>query len=164
MLLLLFLFLLLLLLLLLLLFVLCCCCCYCCCCCFVFVVVVVAVVVVAVVGFSGFFSLYCSHTVLYFNVIIFVERMFGYWKMLMTYMPNVRALTAESFTLSAMNKTHVWLSAKSDEKRRAIVTQAQKDVPTLRKRYKERQVALPSVTTTQTQTLIPMHKHSIVIN
>ena len=127
-------------------------------------VVVVAVVVVAVVGFSGFFSLYCSHTVLYFNVIIFVERMFGYWKMLMTYMPNVRALTAESFTLSAMNKTHVWLSAKSDEKRRAIVTQAQKDVPTLRKRYKERQVALPSVTTTQTQTLIPMHKHSIDIN
>ena len=80
------------------------------------------------------------------------------------YMPNVRALTAESFTLSAMNKTHVWLSAKSDEKRRAIVTQAQKDVPTLRKRYKERQVALPSVTTTQTQTLIPMHKHSIDIN
>ena len=64
----------------------------------VVVVVVVAVVaVVAVVGFSGFFSLYCSHTVLYFNIIIFVERMFGYWKMLMMYMPNVRALTAESF-------------------------------------------------------------------
>ena len=71
----------------------------------------------------------------------FVERMFGYWKMMMTYMPKVRSLTAKNFTLFAMNKTHVWLSAKSDEERRAIVTQAQKDLPTLRKQYKERQVA-----------------------
>ena len=42
----------------------------------------------------------------------FAERIFGYWKQLMRYMPNVQALTAEAFTLFAMNKTSAWLAAK----------------------------------------------------
>ena len=40
----------------------------------------------------------------------FPERMFGYWKMLMNYMPNVGALTAEAFTLFALNNTYEWIN------------------------------------------------------
>ena len=70
----------------------------------------------------------------------FPERMFGYWKMLMMYMPNVGALTAEAFTLFALNNTYERIKAKGDEERHAIIPQCQKDVPLLRKKYKERQV------------------------
>lgn len=68
----------------------------------------------------------------------YVERMFGYWKMLLQYMPNVREYTAETFTLYACNNTGKYLAAKSVEERRQIIIQARKDVPTLRKNFKER--------------------------
>ena len=71
----------------------------------------------------------------------FPERMFGYFKQLLVYMPNVKELTAKGFTLTARNETSKWLSAKSDEERRVIVNQARRNVPTLRRRYKERQVS-----------------------
>ena len=72
--------------------------------------------------------------------------MFGYWKSLMVYMPNVRALTAESFTLFALNRTSEWLSAKSEQERRAIIDRARRDVPSLRSKYKERQVVRQTLT------------------
>ena len=70
----------------------------------------------------------------------FPERMSGYWKMLMNYMPNVGALTAEAFMLFALNNMYEWIKAKGDEERHAIIRQCQKDVSMLRKKYKERQV------------------------
>ena len=55
-------------------------------------------------------------------------------------MPNVRALTAESFTLFALNHTGAWLAAKTAEEQRVIVEKARKAVPALRSKFKERQV------------------------
>ena len=75
----------------------------------------------------------------------FVERMFGYWKLLMRYMPNASHLTCETFTLYSTNNTAAYLAAKTDEERRLIVAQARKDVPGIRKLYKERQADIQRV-------------------
>ena len=72
----------------------------------------------------------------------YVERMFGYWRQLMRYMPNVRECTAEVFTLYACNHTGEWLQAKSDDDRRAIIAKARKDVPSIRRKYKERRAEI----------------------
>ena len=75
----------------------------------------------------------------------FVERMFGYWKLLMRYMPNASHLTCKTFTLYSTNNTAAYLAAKSKEERRAIIAQARRDVLGLRKLYKERQAEIQRV-------------------
>ena len=75
----------------------------------------------------------------------FPETMFGYWKRLLTYMPSASDLTCETFTLYATNNTAAYLAAKTEDERRVIITQAQKDVPGLRKLYKERQAEIQRV-------------------
>ena len=55
----------------------------------------------------------------------FPEWMFGYWRMLMNYMPNVGTLMAEAFTLFVRNNTYEWIKAKGDEERHAIIRQCQ---------------------------------------
>ena len=71
--------------------------------------------------------------------------MFGYWKLLMRYMPNASHLTCETFTLYSTNNTAAYLAAKSEEERRAIIAQARRDVLGLRKLYKERQAEIQRV-------------------
>ena len=68
----------------------------------------------------------------------FCERMFGYWKFLLTYKPNISDLTAEAFTLFALNKTADWIDAKSESERNEIISKSAKDVKTLRQQYKQR--------------------------
>ena len=75
----------------------------------------------------------------------FCERMFGYWRQLMRYMPNVQALTAESFTLFALNRTAAWIATKEEAERHAIVNRARSDVKTLRLKYKERKAEIRRV-------------------
>ena len=75
----------------------------------------------------------------------FVERMFGYWKQLLVYMPNVSALTAEAFTLFSLNHTYEWLAAKEATERREIIVRARKDVKSLRLKYKKRQAEILDV-------------------
>ena len=69
----------------------------------------------------------------------FCERMFAYWKFLLTYMPNISDMTAEGYTLFAINKTSEWLEAQDEAARNSIITQSIKDVKALRQLYKERQ-------------------------
>lgn len=69
----------------------------------------------------------------------FCERIFGYFDWLLRYRPNLSTLTAESFTLFAMNKTGAWLKAKSEVERQGIIMKAQRDTKELKKKYKERQ-------------------------
>ena len=64
--------------------------------------------------------------------------MFAYWKFLLTYFPNISDLTAESFTLFALNKTGAWLDAQTEADRNQIIMNAQKDVKLMRQKYKER--------------------------
>ena len=54
-------------------------------------------------------------------------------------------LTCETFTLYSTNNTAAYLAAKSEEDRRAIVARARKDVPGIRKLYKERQAEIQRV-------------------
>ena len=63
----------------------------------------------------------------------------------MRYMPNASHLTCETFTLYSTNNTAAYLAAKTDEERRLIVAQARKDVPGIRKLYKERQADIQRV-------------------
>ena len=53
-------------------------------------------------------------------------------------MPNVSDYTAETFTLYSCNRTGQYIASMSVEERRKFITQARKDVPTLRKNFKER--------------------------
>jgi hypothetical protein len=69
----------------------------------------------------------------------FCESMFAYWDWLLRYRPNISTLTAEAFTLFALNKTGDWLQALGEEERNKVIRQAQTDTKVLRKKYKERQ-------------------------
>jgi hypothetical protein len=69
----------------------------------------------------------------------FCESLFAYWDHLLRFRPNISTLTAEAFTLFAMNKTGQWLQAMDEVERNKVIRQAQKDTKELKNKYKERQ-------------------------
>ena len=68
--------------------------------------------------------------------------MFAYWKFLLNHKPNISDLSAEAFTLFALNKTGAWLDAQTEADRNQIVMNAQKDVKLMRQKYKERRIEI----------------------
>jgi hypothetical protein len=69
----------------------------------------------------------------------FCERLFGYFDNLLRRKPNLSTLTAEAFTMFAMNKTGDWLKGLGEAERNNIIREAQKDSKELKKKYNERQ-------------------------
>lgn len=54
----------------------------------------------------------------------FCERMFGYFDSLLRHRPNISTLTAEAFTLHAMNKTGEWIDAMGPEVRNNVIRES----------------------------------------